>query len=248
MRPSPGNAITESADPSRNAALSPLQQAFAVIRHLEKQLAAARSPEPEPIAVVGMGCRFPGGATNPESYWRLLCNGFDAVGPIPEERWASEEFYHPDRNAPGKIYTRFASLLPDVRGFDAGFFGISEQEARSLDPQQRLCLEVIWETLEHAAIPPASLKESQTGVFIGIGQNDYTQRQLNAGEPERINRYDGSGNAFCFAPGRISYTLGLHGPSIAIDCACSGSRLHGALVLRADGENPAECEREGRPQ
>jgi acyl transferase domain-containing protein/phospholipid N-methyltransferase len=220
--------------------LSPLKQALAVIRHLEKQLATVRSTEHEPIAVIGMGCRFPGGASNPELYWQLLCNGFDAVGPIPEDRWTVNEYYDPDRNAPGKIYTRFASLLKDLSEFDAGFFGISQQEACSLDPQHRLCLEVIWETLEHAAIPPASLKESQTGVFIGIGQNDYTKRQLHAGEPERINRYDGSGNGFCFAPGRVSYTLGLHGPSIAIDCACSGSLV--AIHLACQSLRARECD------
>lgn len=232
--------MTENTDLNRHATLSPLQQALAIIRHLEKELATVRSREPEAIAVIGMGCRFPGGATNPELYWQLLCNGFDAVGPIPEERWAVNEFYDPERTAPGKIYTRSASLLGDVTGFDAGFFGISQEEACSLDPQQRLCLEVIWEALEHAAIPPHSLKESQTAVFIGIGQNDYGLRQLYAGELERINRYDASGNAFCFAPGRISHTLGLRGPSIAVDCAGAGSLV--AIHLACQSLRARECD------
>src|SRR5215468_836919 len=110
MRPSLAKDTTENGDSTRKPSLSPLQQALAVIRRLEKQLATIRSTEHEPIAVIGMGCRFPGGASNPGLYWQLLCNGFDAVGPIPEHRWAVNEYYDPDRNAPGKIYTRFASL------------------------------------------------------------------------------------------------------------------------------------------
>ena len=213
---------------------------MSVIEHLERELSAVRRGANEPIAIIGMGCRFPGGAIDPDAYWQSLCNGTDAVSAIPEERWSVEACYDPQRDASGKIYTRFGSFLGDVSGFDADFFGVSPREACALDPQQRLLLEVTWETLEHAAIAPASLRHSQTGVFVGIGQNDYGQLQLNAGELERITRFDGTGNGFCFAPGRISHTLGVRGPSIAVDCACSSSLV--AVHLACQSLHARECD------
>ena len=219
---------------------SPLRQALLVIEHLERELAAVRSGANEPIAVVGMGCRFPGEASNPESYWKMLCDGVDTVAPIPENRWPVEPIYDADRNSSGTIYTRFGSFLGDVSGFDADFFGVSPGEARRLDPQQRLLLEVTWEALEHAAIAPATLRNSPVGVFVGIGQNDYAQLLLNAGDLRSITRFDGTGNGFCFAPGRVSHTFGLRGPSMAIDCACSSSLV--AVHLACQSLRARDCD------
>jgi acyl transferase domain-containing protein/acyl carrier protein len=219
---------------------SPLRKALSVIEHLERELSGLRRSANEPIAVVGMGCRFPGGASNPQLYWESLCNGVDAVSSIPEDRWPVEPIYSADRNLNGHVYTRYGSFLREVSEFDADFFGISPTEARSLDPQHRLLLEVTWEALEHGAIASATLRNSQTGVFIGIGQNDYAQLLLNAGDLNRITRFDGTGNGFCFAPGRISHTFGLRGPSVAIDCACSSSLV--AVHLACQSLRSRECD------
>jgi acyl transferase domain-containing protein/acyl carrier protein len=232
--------IMEPTVKSTDRELSPLKQALVLIEHLERELSAARTLASEPIAIVGMGCRLPGGVSSPESYWRLLCDGIDTVGPIPEDRLPTDSVYDPNRELPGKIYTRSGSFIGDVSGFDAEFFGISPREAHSLDPQHRLLLEVVWETLEHSGIPPASLRNSSTGVFVGIGQNDYAQRQLNGGQLERITRFDGTGNGFCFASGRLSHSLGLHGPSISIDCACSSSLV--AVHLACQSLRLRECD------
>jgi len=211
----------------------PLRQALALIQHLEKQLAQSRQAADTPIAIVGMGCRFPGGANSPEAYWKLLAAGVDAVKPIPKERWNVDALYDANQDAAGKIYTTAGGFLEDVAGFDAAFFDISPREARSLDPQQRLLLEVTWEALEHAAISPASLRQSQTGVFVGIGQNDYARLQLNAGDLSQISRFDGTGNGFCFAPGRLSHFLGIRGPSLALDTACSSSLVAAHLACQS---------------
>ena len=170
----------------------------------------------------------------------MLCDGVDAVAPIPENRWPAEAIFDADRNSSGSIYTRFGSFLGDVSGFDAEFFGVPPREALSVDPQQRLLLEVTWEALEHAAIAPATLRNSQTGVFVGIGQNDYAQLLLNAGDLGRITRFDGTGNGFCFGPGRLSHTFGLRGPSVAIDCACSSSLV--AVHLACQSLRARECD------
>jgi acyl transferase domain-containing protein len=232
--------IIETTGNSADRNLSPLKQALVLIEHLERELAAARTLASEPIAVVGMGCRFPGGVSNPDSYWSLLCHGIDTVGPIPEDRLPTASLYDPNRELPGKIYTRFGSFVGDVSGFDAEFFGISPREACSLDPQHRLLMEVIWETLEHSGISPASLRNSRTGVFVGIGQNDYAQRQLNGGRLEEITRFDGTGNGFCFASGRLSHSLGFRGPSISVDCACSSSLV--AVHLACQSLRLQECD------
>jgi acyl transferase domain-containing protein len=229
--------------PSTQARLpqpDPLRQALALIQHLEKQLAQSRRAADNPIAVVGMGCRFPGGANSPEAYWKLLAAGIDAVRPIPRERWDVDALYDSDQDAPGKIYTTAGGFLEDLSGFDAAFFELSPREARSLDPQQRLLLEVTWEALEHAAISPASLRQTPTGVFVGIGQNDYARLQFNAGDLSRISRFDGTGNGFCFAPGRLSHFLGLRGPSMAVDTACSSSLV--AVHLACQSLQSHECD------
>lgn len=189
------------------------------------------------IAVIGMGCRMPGGVSSPEGFWTLLHDGVDAISEVPADRWDVDTYYDADPDHPGTIVTRYGGFVGDVEQFDAMFFGISPREARHLDPQQRLLLEVCWETLERAGLPPSRLQGTQTGVFIGISTNDYLQR-LNR-RPEKIDAYLGTGNALSLAANRLSYFLGLEGPSLAIDTACSSSlvAIHQACQSLRDDES-----------
>ncbi len=193
----------------------------------------------EPIAVIGMSCRFPNGANDPASFWRLLRAGVDGITEIPPERWNVDEHYDPDPSVPGKMYTRRAGFIEGVDRFDPQFFGIAPREAVSMDPQQRLLLEVTWEALEHAGQAPAKLAGSRTGVYIGISGNDYSHLQSSSGERDYIDTYFGAGVAHSIASGRISYLLGLQGPSVSVDTACSASltALHLACQSLRLGES-----------
>ncbi|MDM9383687.1 beta-ketoacyl synthase N-terminal-like domain-containing protein [Chlorogloeopsis sp. ULAP01] len=179
----------------------------------------------EPIAIIGIGCRFPG-AQNPEAFWQLLCNGVDAIANVPKERWDVDAFYDPNPGSPGKMNTRWGGFLEQVDRFDAQFFGIAPKEASYIDPQQRLLLEVAWEALEDAAQVPQKLARTNTGVFIGISTNDYQQllyqQHLQTGSVPS-NPYIGTGNALSIAANRISYLFDFRGPSMAVDTACSSS-------------------------
>ncbi|MCP4420723.1 MAG: polyketide synthase, partial [Chloroflexi bacterium] len=177
----------------------------------------------EPIAIIGMDCRFPGGADNPEAFWQLLREGRDAIIEVPKERWDIDAYYDPDPDVPGKIYTRSGGFLHAVDGFDAHFFGISPREAATMDPQQRLLLEVSWHAIENANLVPEHLSGSSTGVFVGITSTEYGTRILFAGERKRIDAYNGTGASLGVAAGRLSYVLGLTGPSFIVDTACSSS-------------------------
>ncbi|NES41253.1 type I polyketide synthase, partial [Moorena sp. SIO2C4] len=201
--------------------ISPIKRAFRAVEDMKAKLEAIEYSTTEPIAIIGISCRFPGNANTPESFWQLLRKGQDAVGEIPPQRWDINELYDPDPDMPGKMYIRHAALIDSIDQFDPHFFSISPREANSLDPQQRFLLEVTWEALERAGINPQTLEGTQTGLFLGIGQNDYAHLSLN--QLEKISPYDGTGNGFCFAAGRLSYFLGLQGPSVAIDTACSAS-------------------------
>ncbi|MFG2791821.1 SDR family NAD(P)-dependent oxidoreductase [Streptomyces sp. NPDC048419] len=189
----------------------------------------------EPIAVVGVGCRFAGGADSPQALWELLMDARDASGPIPEDRWAPQRAQSRENAAVLTRVTARGSFLDDISGFDAAFFGISATEARQLDPQQRIALEVAWEALEHAGIPPTSLAGSDTGVFIGVGTDDYGRRLLE--DLPGVEAWTGIGSSLCGVPNRVSYTLDLRGPSLAVDTACSSSlvAVHQACAsLRSD--------------
>ena len=199
-----------------------LLKARTTIRELLEENAALRKKEP--IAVVGMACRFPSGANSPEQFWTLLRDGIDAITDVPPSRWTAETYYASDHDAPGKMYTvRGGFLDTPVGDFDASFFGISPREARALDPQHRLLLEISWEALEHACLDHTRLKDSKTGVFVGMSSDDYAQAHRHSGQPERIDAYSAMGTTFSTAVGRLSYTLGLQGPSMALDTACSSS-------------------------
>ena len=203
--------------------LSPVKRAIVELRTLRAKLKKAERVRDEPIAVIGMGCRFPGGANDPDSLWRMLCEGVDAVGEVPPDRWDVNEFFNPNPDTPGKMSTRWAGFLEDIDGFDADFFGVSPREAVTMDPQQRLFLEVGWEALENAGQSPEKLLGSSTGVFVGIASNDYAQLQMQFGKLTEIGPYFATGTCHSVTSGRLSYTLGLHGPSIAVDTACSSS-------------------------
>ncbi|MFF6994951.1 beta-ketoacyl synthase N-terminal-like domain-containing protein [Streptomyces sp. NPDC008313] len=189
------------------------------------------------IALVGIGCRYPGGVNGPESFWNVLKDGVDVIGEIPPERWGSE-YVSEDGSAPGTGYCRYAGVLPGLDRFDADFFGISFREAREMDPQQRLLLEVSWEALEHAGLTKPQLSGSRTGVFFGMLGMDYTLLHSKTRGVKGIDPYYASGKEFSFAPGRVAYTLGLHGPALSVNTACSSSLVAVHLACRslASGE------------
>ncbi|MDB9430835.1 beta-ketoacyl synthase N-terminal-like domain-containing protein [Microcystis aeruginosa CS-555/01A07] len=201
--------------------LTPLQKAVIALKEARNKIEALERQKNEPIAIIGMGCRFPGGANSPEAFWELLSRGKEVIVPVPSQRWDAEAYYDENPDLPNKTYARYGGFIDAVDQFDPQFFGMTPREAIALDPQQRLLLEVSWEALENAGIAPQKLTGTQTGVFVGIGLDDYAKRQIKQQIP--IDAYTGSGNAFCFASGRLSYFLGLQGPSLAIDTACSTS-------------------------
>lgn len=211
---------------------SVLKRALLAIDRLQAKLDAVERAKHEPIAVIGMGCRFPG-ARNPQEFWQLLRDGVDAVGEVPSSRWDIDSYYDPDPGAPGKMSTRWGAFLSDIDQFDAQFFGITPREAVSLDPQQRLLLEVAWEALEDAAQSPDRLKGTRTGVFVGILSSDYADLQLAGDGVDRIDAYFGSGTARSVASGRLSYVFGLQGPSVSIDTACSSSLVATHLACQS---------------
>src|SRR5664280_3824261 len=195
-----------------------------------------QSAKNEPIAIIGIGCRFPG-AKDPAAFWRLLRDGVDAIREVPADRFDAQKFYDPDPAAPGKMNTRWGGFLEQVDQFDPNFFGISPREAMRMDPQQRLLLEVTWEALQDAGQSPEHLAGTQTGVFIGIATNDYGRLQWN--DLERIDAYSGTGNASSIAANRISYLFDFRGSSLAIDTACSSSlvAVHLACNSLRSGES-----------
>ncbi|MFD4529549.1 beta-ketoacyl synthase N-terminal-like domain-containing protein [Streptomyces sp. NPDC058470] len=189
------------------------------------------------IALVGIGCRYPGGVVDLDSFWHVLRDGVDVIGEIPPERWGPE-YISEDGSAPGTGYCRYAGVLPGLDQFDADFFGISFREAREMDPQQRLLLEVSWEALEHAGLTKPGLAGSRTGVFFGMLGMDYTLLHSKTRGVKGIDPYYASGKEFSFAPGRVAYTLGLHGPALSVNTACSSSLVAVHLACRslASGE------------
>ncbi|CAM4286928.1 Beta-ketoacyl-acyl-carrier-protein synthase I [Mycobacterium basiliense] len=175
----------------------------------------------EPIAVVGIGCRFPGDVNGPDSFWDLLVEGRNAISRIPADRWDADAFYDPDPLTPGRMTTKWGGFVRDIAGFDAEYFGITPREAAAMDPQQRMLLEVAHEALEHAGIPTDSLADTRTGVMMGVYFNEY--QSMLASNLENVDAYSGTGNAHSITVGRISYLLGLRGPAVAVDTACSSS-------------------------
>ncbi|MCA0456391.1 MAG: polyketide synthase dehydratase domain-containing protein [Chloroflexi bacterium] len=192
----------------------------------------------EPIAIVGMGMRFPGGVNSQEAFWELLRSGTDAITEIPASRWDVGAYYDPDPDAPAKIATRWGGFIDDIDRFEPQVFGISPREAITMDPQQRILLEVVWEALERAGYAPPTLNGSQTGVFVGVCNSDYCN-MLTAGDPSDWDMYISTGNAHSVISGRVSYILGLHGPAVSVDTACSSSLV--AVHLAVQSLRRGEC-------
>src|SRR5215813_5000840 len=224
-----------SSSSRQTVSLSPTKRALLALQEMQSKLDAMERAKVEPLAIVGIGCRFPGGVNNVDTFWKLLQDGVDAITEVPPDRWDIDAYYDPDPDAPGKMSTRYGGFLGPVDTFDAQFFGISPREAVSLDPQQRLLLEVSWEALEHANQAPERLFKSSTGVFFGISFSDYSRVVLQSGDLSRVDAYFGSGNTLSAAAGRLSYTLALAG-GVQLHLAPEASICFSkARMLSADG-------------
>jgi acyl transferase domain-containing protein/NAD(P)-dependent dehydrogenase (short-subunit alcohol dehydrogenase family)/SAM-dependent methyltransferase/acyl carrier protein len=217
--------------------LSPKRLAL-LAAELERRLTARDAAACEPVAVIGLGCRMPGGVDSPTTFWELLAEGVDAIEQVPPIRWDADAFYDPRPGTPGKAITKWGGFVREIDQFDPAFFSISPREAVGMDPQQRMLLEVTWEALENACVRADCLNGSPTGVFAGLSTNDYAVL-LSRYDENLFDAYSGTGAARSVATGRISYFLGLKGPNLSIDTACSSSAV--AIHLACQSLRQGEC-------
>ena len=225
------NADSHGLDKTPTEDLSPVKRALMEIRQLRAQVDALQRDCREPVVIAGMAMRFPGGVTTPERFWQALCEGEDLIGSIPPERWDAREYLNGDPDHAGTMYDAHGGFISDVDAFDAEFFGINPREAASMDPQQRILLELTWEALERAAINPKSLFNKPAGVFLGLSNCDYARHTMR--ELREIDAYTGVGGSLSITAGRISYFLGAQGPALVVDTACSASLVALHLAVQS---------------
>jgi acyl transferase domain-containing protein/acyl carrier protein len=224
---------------SNSQTMTELQRAGLALKTLRARLSKLEEAAHEPIAIVGLGCRFPGGAAAPEALWSLLERGADVVTEVPAWRWNKAALFDPEPGKPGKLYTLAAGWLEDVDRFDAGFFAIAPKEATSMDPQHRILLETCWMALEEAGEAVDRTRGAPVGMFLGITSMDYAQQTIQAGRPELLNGFYTTGVTFNGGAGRVAYTFGFTGPCMAVDTACSSSLV--ALHVAVNSLRRREC-------
>jgi myxalamid-type polyketide synthase MxaB len=214
-----------------------MRSALRELRNLRAKVAGLEQNRGEPIAVVGLACRFPQ-AENAAVFWELLAEGRDAITEVPKERWDVDAYFDPDPETPGKMYSRWGGFIGDIESFSPSFFGIAPREASNMDPQQRLLLEIAWQALENAGAAPERLSNRQIGIFVGVGASDYSELSVKQGLGA-IDPFNGTGSSHSVAAGRLSYFLGVRGPSLAVDTACSSSlaAVHLAVKSLREGES-----------